>query len=122
MSETSRFVRPLLNFLFPGAPEETLIAYHGFVRKLAHFGVYFVLAFFAARAFTGSFNETLKKYWIIFSMMFAVLVASIDETNQSFNSSRTGSIYDVLLDAAGAAASLALYHIFKRQSRPPTAS
>ena len=37
MSQTSRFIRPLLEFLFPAAPEETLLIYHGYIRKAAHF-------------------------------------------------------------------------------------
>lgn len=113
MSETSRLIRPLLNFLFPGAAEETLIAYHNFIRKSAHFGVYFVLAFFAARAFAGSFNATLKKYWFFFSLMLVISVAVTDETNQSFNNARTGSVYDVALDAFGGASALALYFLYR---------
>lgn len=117
MSETSRFIRPLLNFLFPGAAEETLIAYHGYIRKLAHFGVYFVLAFFAARAFAHSSAAILRKCWFLFSLILVILVAALDETNQSFNNARTGSIYDVMLDAAGGAAALTLFYVFKRKYR-----
>ena len=31
------------------------------------------------------------------------MIASIDEINQSFNTTRTGSIYDVMIDAFGGA-------------------
>src|SRR5687767_13318109 len=66
MSQTSRFIRPLLEFLFSGVPEETLIAYHSYIRKFAHFAVYAVLAFWAARAFLGSSVKSLQKYWHVF--------------------------------------------------------
>ncbi|HXH69212.1 MAG TPA: VanZ family protein [Pyrinomonadaceae bacterium] len=101
MSNTSRFIRPLLEFLFPNAPEETLILYHGYIRKLAHLSEYAILAFWASRAFWSSSVEFLQRYWFIFSLALVFLVASIDEYNQSFNLLRTGSIYDVWLDVSG---------------------
>src|SRR5687767_8128567 len=52
MSHTSRIIRPLLEFLLPGAPEETLQFYHGIIRKLAHFSEYAILALLACRAFS----------------------------------------------------------------------
>ncbi len=45
MSETSRFIRPLLIFLFPNAPEATIAVYHGLIRKSAHVTEYAILAF-----------------------------------------------------------------------------
>jgi VanZ family protein len=101
MSQTSRIFRPLLEFLFPNAPEETLIIYHAFIRKCAHFTEYAVLAFWAARAFVSSSRNVLRKYWFIFSFLLVFSVASIDEMNQSFNSARTGSQWDVMLDVSG---------------------
>lgn len=115
MSKTSVFVRPVLEFLFPNAPEETLLVYHNFIRKTAHFIEYAILAFWAARAFIGSSQEILKKYWFIFSLLLVVLVASIDETNQSFNPTRTGSPRDVLLDAGGGLFILIIFYLAKRR-------
>ena len=101
MSNTSRFIRPLLEFLFPSASEETLILYHGYIRKLAHLTEYAGLAFWAFRAFSNSNLKNLRRFWFIFAFLLVILIASIDETNQSYLTSRTGSIYDVMLDAAG---------------------
>ncbi len=119
MSNTSRFVRPLLEFLFPNAPEETLTAYHAFIRKLAHITEYAILAFWAARAFSQSSKNFLRNFWFIFAFALIALVASIDETNQSYIASRTGSIYDVLLDVSGGTAMIlifsALRKIFRRR-------
>jgi len=113
MSNTSRFVRPFLEFLFPGAPEEILIVYHSYVRKLAHVTIYGILAFWAARAFFSSTKNLLRRFWFAFAGLLVCLVASVDETNQSFLDSRTGSISDVLLDAAGGAAMITLIIFFK---------
>ncbi len=101
MQNTSRFIRPLLEFLFPNAPEETLILYHGYIRKLAHLSEYAILAFWASRAFWSSSIKFLQRYWFIISLALVFLVALIDEYNQSFNSLRTGSFYDVWLDVSG---------------------
>jgi VanZ family protein len=113
MSKTSLVIRPLLEFLFPGAPEETLIAYHAFIRKCAHFTEYGILAFWALRAFKSSSVQILQKYQFVWALLAVALVAVIDETNQSFNPARTGSPWDVLLDVSGGLAML-LFIVFYR--------
>lgn len=111
MSNTSRFVRPFLEFLFPNAPEQTLIIYHGYIRKLAHVTVYAILAFWASRAFISSSQKILRLFWFVCAFILVLLVASIDETNQSFLDSRTGSIYDVLLDCFGGFAMILFFYL-----------
>ena len=113
MSNSSRFIRPLLIFLFPHAPEETLTAYHNFIRKAAHFTEYAGLAFFAVRAFSSSSQKFLQKFWLVASLILVLLIASIDETNQSFNSARTGSITDVLLDCFGGLTMILIFYLVK---------
>ncbi|MCY7375437.1 MAG: VanZ family protein [Pyrinomonadaceae bacterium] len=118
MSNTSRFVRPLLEFLFPNSPEEILIVYHGYIRKLAHVTEYAILAFWASRAFSSSNLIFLRRFWFLFAFVLVSLVASIDETNQSYIASRTGSLDDVLLDIAGGTAMLLVfYSITKYRTR-----
>ncbi len=114
MSNTSRFVRPLLEFLFPNAPEETLIVYHGYIRKLAHLTEYAILAFWASRAFATSIKQILRRFWSIFALALVASVASIDETNQVYIASRTGSIYDVLLDISGGLLMILMFFIIWR--------
>jgi VanZ family protein len=101
MTNTSRFIRPLLEFLFPNSPAETLDIYHGYIRKLAHFTEYAMLAFWASRTFRNSSAYFLQRFWYLPTMLCVFSVASFDEYNQSFNQNRTGSIYDVLLDCLG---------------------
>ncbi|MDQ2747865.1 MAG: VanZ family protein [Acidobacteriota bacterium] len=101
MSNTSRFIRPLLEFLFPNSPAETIDFYHAYIRKIAHVTEYAMLAFWAARAFSVSGRELLRRFWYLFALLLVAFVASTDEFNQSFDASRTSSIYDVLLDISG---------------------
>ena len=117
MSNTSRFIRPLLEFIFPNASIETLDVYHGYIRKLAHITEYAILAFWASRAFSNSSKEFLRRFWYVFVFILVALTASIDETNQSYLASRTGSIYDVLLDIAGGTAMILIFFTAWKFSR-----
>jgi len=100
-TRTSPLIRPLLEFIFSGAAEETLIIYQGYIRKFAHFAEYAALTFFASRAFWKSAIRLLRKFWQLAAFVLVFTIAAIDEYNQSFNSLRTGSIYDVLIDLSG---------------------
>ena len=113
MNKTSRFIGPLLEFLFPSSPESTLVIYHAYIRKSAHLVEYAVLGFFASRAFSYSSKIFFSKHWYWIAFLFVLLVASIDEVNQSFNPTRTGSIFDVLLDCLGGAVMISLLMIYK---------
>ncbi len=101
MSNTSRFIRPVLEFLFPNAPEEVLLIYHGYIRKMAHLTEYGILAFWASRAFWNSSARYLQEHWYFAAFITVLMIASIDEYCQSFNSQRTGAIADVWLDCIG---------------------
>ena len=102
-SNTSRIIRPLLIWLNPEITEAGLLRAHFLVRKAAHFTEYAVLALLAARAFLGSRRATLRARWHVAALALAVACALLDEYHQSFVPSRTGSPYDSLIDAAGAA-------------------
>lgn len=94
--ETSPWLVPFLSALFRGLSPELVEAAHFLVRKAAHVVEYAVLAILWRRATGGS--------WI--ALALSVLTASLDEFRQSFLPTRTGSIYDVLLDGTSAAAAL----------------
>jgi VanZ family protein len=106
MSETSRFIGPLLHFLFPSASDEEIQLVHFYIRKAAHVTEYVIFALIAYRAFALSPGRVRRKYRFIVPVLLAAAVASIDEFNQSFEPSRTSSPYDVLLDISGAVTAL----------------
>jgi VanZ family protein len=119
MQETSIFIGPLLHFIFPNAPEATIQAYHAFIRKCAHFSVYFVLAVLAVRAF-----RLFPSLWKFAAAIAVVaVVASLDEFNQSFEASRTSSGWDIALDCVGGvfgiAAATIVYRHFAWVERQP---
>ena len=105
-SNTSRIIRPLLLWLFPDIAEGSIRQVHFFVRKAAHVTEYAVLALLAARALRTSGLAPLRRSWWPASFVFVAAVALVDEYHQSLLPSRTGTIYDSLLDMTGGAAAL----------------
>ncbi|HKE57316.1 MAG TPA: VanZ family protein [Pyrinomonadaceae bacterium] len=100
-SNTSRFIGPLVLWLFPNTSAETLAAIHFLVRKLAHLSEYALLGVLAARAFSGSTHVTLRQHWFLVSLALIVIYALLDEFHQSFVPSRTASLTDSLIDITG---------------------
>lgn len=122
MSQTSRFIRPILEFLFPHAPESALQLYHAYIRKFAHFAEYAMLAFLALRSFSFPPGKAFGKYKHLAALALVILVASLDEFNQSFNPTRTGSPWDVLLDTAGGLTAIIIYWAVTQRRRTTNAS
>ncbi len=116
MSQTSRFIRPIIEFLFPSASPETVLFLHGIIRKAAHYVEYAILAFFAARAFYRSYSA-FTRYWPVVSMLIVFLVSAIDETVQSMNPARTGAVSDVLLDLFGGVSAILIFWLVYRRRR-----
>ena len=119
---TSRIIGPLVLWLFPDTTPETLLVIHGITRKIAHFAEYALLALLAARAFRGSSRNGLRERWFLASLILVVVYALLDEYHQSFVPSRTGTIYDSLIDIAGGFAALIIVKrrdLFRRASNSP---
>jgi VanZ family protein len=119
-SNTSRIIRPLLLWLFPDIAEASIQQVHFFVRKAAHFTEYAILALLTARALRTSGRAALRRSWWPASLVFVAAVSLVDEYHQSFLSSRTGTIYDSLLDMTGGAVALtclAVWLAFRRRGR-----
>jgi VanZ family protein len=112
---TSRFIGPLLRWLFPSFSEEKIAFAHAIVRKLGHFSEYAVLALLAARAFNTSAVTALRRNWFWVSLGLVVLYALSDEYHQSFVPTRGPSVYDSLIDMAGGLTALLLYALWRRR-------
>ncbi len=112
-SETSRLIRPILEFLFPAATPEALSFYHVIIRKFAHFAAYAILGFLACRTFT---LATFRNRRLVYAWLLVIVVAVLDETNQSLNPSRTGSAIDVAIDVVGGTFSVVLFFLLGRKN------
>ena len=91
---TSRFIEPMLTWLFPLASKETITVLHALVRKSAHFTEYGVLFWLLLRGPMAGRPYT--------ALAVCVAYALLDEGHQVFVQGRTPSLYDVALDSTGA--------------------
>jgi VanZ family protein len=111
---TSRLIGPLVHWLFPGLPEETVGEIVFVARKGAHVTEYAVLALLLWRALRRPTKGDPRPWsWRepAAALALAGLYAVSDEIHQSFVASRYGSALDVGLDTAGAATGLLLARI-----------
>jgi VanZ family protein len=101
---SSRILGPLLRWLFPHLPEETLNGIVTFARKCIHLTVYAILAFLFWRALRKPRKADPRPWsWreAGLAVLLVALYAATDELHQQFVPSRIGSPLDVLLDTLG---------------------
>jgi VanZ family protein len=105
-----------LTWLFPHASEATVRTLHLIMRKGAHFTEYAILAWLVARALRTSSRELLRSRWFWLSLLLVIAYALSDEFHQSFVATRTGSIYDSMIDSLGGLVALLVYRTRRPQS------
>lgn len=113
-AETGRILLPLLGWLLPWASPADLETAHGILRKLAHPAEYALLGALWLRAFVRG------RAWPRASAAWAALAVSVgwalvDEGHQALVASRTASLGDVAIDAAGATAAVTLWRPRRRR-------
>jgi len=97
-AHTAAWLGSLLRLLLPSASPEEFATGHFLTRKAAHVIEYAVLA--------GLWRRGLGGAWAPLGL--AALTACLDELRQWFTPGRSGSMADVLLDGAAAAAVIGL--------------
>ena len=83
-----------------------------FVRKSAHFILYFILGLLVI-SFLKEFGLSRKS--IIISIIVVLLYAVSDEIHQTFIPGRSGEVLDVLIDTIGGSLSTLLYYLIYRR-------
>lgn len=78
------------------------------IRKLAHFGTYFILAVLIFWAIRKSLQSTINMQ-IILAFYLVVLFAIVDEFNQAFTPERTPYFGDIMIDSIGGLFGLFVY-------------
>jgi len=111
---TSRFLGPLIQWLYPSVTREQLAAVNYFVRKSAHFTEYFILALLVYRGIANG-RAVWRLSWACGALVIVGTYSLLDEFHQSFVASRTSSPWDSLLDSTGALFALAALYVFARR-------
>lgn len=81
------------------------------VRKCAHFTEYMVLGVLVTHAFDIEGRRTFDR--LLPTVVFLLLIPSIDETIQLFVPGRAGMITDVMIDCCGAATGVVLRYLLR---------
>jgi VanZ family protein len=111
---SSRFIEPLLRWLFPTASSETIGLMHHFLRKAGHFSEYAILALLTLRALRLSRPQRSFLNAVAIALVVAAGYAATDEYHQSFVPGRTAAAGDILIDIAGAVTALAVVTLWRR--------
>ena len=101
-ASTAPFLEPWLRAMLPWAGPEQIAALHWLLRKTGHVVEYAVLALLWSRALAARADRPPWRR----PLLLAALTAALDEAHQATTHVREGSIADVLLDTAAAAAAL----------------
>jgi VanZ family protein len=89
------------------------------LRKIGHFTEYAVLAALLRRGLRGTFNTAGKTILALSAFVVAAAFAASDEFHQSFVSTRTASLHDVMIDCIGAFVAVLLCVMFSRARANP---
>jgi len=108
---TGRIIIPMLHWLFPSLPPQTLALIHHIIRKCAHFTEYFILSLLILRGIRAGRHET-KLAWAVLAIVLVAGYASLDEFHQRFVPGRTPAVTDVLIDTTGGATAQAIAALF----------
>lgn len=92
-----------------GAVVQSIAQLEHFVRKSAHFLVYFVLGILSFFAFNKNRQNMIRSAFV-----FCILYAISDELHQLFVPGRSGQIQDVILDSIGALLGILLLKFQRR--------
>lgn len=128
-SQTSRFLLPLLTWMFGHLNMEHFWLWHHMLRKIGHVVGYGILSLLLFRAWRGTLPATAAEIlarwsfrWAAMAWLGSAVIASLDEWHQTFLPSRTGAVSDVILDSTAALAVQVLifgWLHFRRRSREP---
>ena len=116
-ANTSRILYPVFHF-FTGVDPFRFVIWDYYIRKMGHFVGYFGLSILLFRAWRATLPfaspSSWSMQWARISFFMTALVASLDEWHQSYLTSRTGSLRDVVLDSfAALTAQILIFFILK---------
>jgi VanZ family protein len=116
-NHTSYPLRWLFEAIFGPISDTNWEMVHHLVRKCGHFFGYGALGLAWLRAWWMTLSRSHFLTDALLALLGTALVASWDEWHQSYLPNRSGSVWDVLLDCAGAIALILAAYILMRMMR-----
>lgn len=116
---TSQILGPILRFLFHSISHREIEMVHSVIRKLAHLTEYFISGLLLFRAFRAGSAKPHAWRWVLSSLVIVVALAASDEYHQTFVSTRTPSVVDVVIDTLGGILALS-YSALRANSKKVT--
>lgn len=116
---TSRFLVPLLNYLFPALSGADIALIHALIRKLGHLSEYFILALLVLRALSRETGGKLSPRRLALGLLITALYAASDELHQAFVPGRTASVVDVGIDVLGGVCGTLWFQLRRRGKKTP---
>ena len=95
--------------------QQKIDQYVFWIRKSAHFGIYFILGFLIISNIIE--YKPLDKRSILLAILFAFLYACSDEIHQLFVPGRSGKAIDVIIDTIGSYCGIEIYYFFSKIRR-----
>ena len=93
--------------------QEKIDKYVVFIRKSAHYGIYFILGFLIICNLV-EFKNLDKTVILYYAIVFSFLYACSDEVHQLFVPGRSGKALDVLLDTFGSCCGIGFYLLWDK--------
>ena len=81
------------------------------IRKIAHFGIYFLLGFFVINALYKTTSISFCEIFI-YSLLICILYACSDEIHQLLVPGRSGEIRDIIIDGSGSSIMILMYYFY----------
>jgi VanZ family protein len=114
---TSSMLYSLLVRLFGHVDVHSFLVFHHYLRKTGHVIGYGMLSLLLLRGWRATFGwiPTLLLRATLLAWLGTLSVAALDEWHQSFIPSRTGTVWDVLLDSVAGVAFLVIAYWWLRR-------
>jgi len=112
----SRYLFPMLRWLFPELSVKTYLDLVYWIRESAHVAEYALLGLLAFRAVFLTVESALARVALL-SLSVAATLAAMDEIRQTFLPERAGSPWDIALDVSGALTAIGFAYWLKSRTR-----
>jgi VanZ family protein len=114
---TGSILLRLVNAIFGDVDLQKFDTFHHYLRKTGHVIGYGMLSLLLLRGWRASFKYTrsLLLRATLLAWLGTAFVAAMDEWHQSYIPSRTGTVWDVLLDSTAGLVFLLVAHLYLRR-------